>query len=65
MDGSSSPLDPYTLPNDYHVFYASYKPSQQTNLNWSQFFYFTVFILTIVASRVFKKTLHDHNQDWR
>ena len=25
MDGLSSQLDPYTLPNDYQMFYASHK----------------------------------------
>ena len=27
--GPSSQLDSYTPPNDYQIFYASYKPSQQ------------------------------------
>ena len=26
----SSQVDPYTLSNDHQIFYASYKPSQQT-----------------------------------
>ena len=30
MDSPSSQLDPYTPPNNYQIFYASYKPSQQT-----------------------------------
>ena len=30
MDDPSSQLDPYTPPNDYHIFYIVYIPSQQT-----------------------------------
>ena len=30
MDNPSSQLDPYTPPNNYQIFYTSYKPSQQT-----------------------------------
>ena len=29
MDNPSSQLNPYIPPNDYQIFYASYKPSQQ------------------------------------
>ena len=36
MGGPSSQLDTYTPPDDYQIFYASYKPSQQTN---PQYFY--------------------------
>ena len=30
MDNPSSQSDPYTPPNDYQIFYAFYKSSQQT-----------------------------------
>ena len=30
MDGTSSQMDPCTPANKYQIFYASYKPSQQT-----------------------------------
>ena len=35
MEGPSNQLDPYTPPNDYQIFCASYKPPNKTNPNWS------------------------------
>ena len=65
MDGPSSQLDLYTPPNNYQIFYISYKPlsTNQTligaNLFWSTIIY--LFILAILALSVLKNTLHNHN----
>ena len=55
MDCPLSQLDLYTPPNEYHIFYASYKSSQQTKPKLELIFLVYHVSLTLLASSVFRK----------